>query len=95
MSRILETPSSELEKTLSSQPKGGDGTARIMSAPLETLDEGYEMYAMNMDEKGEVNRTPEMQAEWEAKSRAIGKKFDRRLLAMMCFLVGGCCQARA
>ncbi|WVQ63084.1 uncharacterized protein L199_001235 [Kwoniella botswanensis] len=69
-----------------------DDKEQITSQPVNTfaaegkVDDGYEIYAKNVDIQGD--RTPEEQAIWEAKSKRIATKFDIYLLAMMCFLVG-------
>lgn len=58
-----------------------------LHSALPSGDEGYEAYRTNIKE-GLADRSSEEQAEWEVKSRKVAKRFDNRLLAMMCFLVG-------
>ena len=46
------------------------------------VDEGFDLYAQNLEGP---QRTAEESMEWERRSKLIARKFDHRLLAMMCF----------
>ena len=52
------------------------------------VDEGYDLYVAALEGRKDVEKTVEEQADWEAKSKGIAKKYDMWLLPMLCFLVG-------
>ena len=86
MSAPMASP--DAEKNASTYGGAFLPTSQLGIEPAGKLDEGYDLYVATLESRKDVDKTLEEQAEWEAKSKAVAKKYDHWLLPMLCFLVG-------